>query len=37
MFFVAYAVLLGTCIPDAVSAALSIGTLIVTRPRYTRA
>jgi hypothetical protein len=36
-FFLAHAVLLGTWIPDAVFAVLSIGTLIVTRPRYTPA
>lgn len=33
-FFLAHAVLLGTWIPDAVFAVLSIGALVVTRPRY---
>ena len=33
-FFVAHATLLGTWIPDGLFAALSVASLIVTRPRY---
>lgn len=34
-FFLAHAVLLGTWIPDGVFAALSVVSLLTTRPRYT--
>lgn len=33
-FFLAHSILLGTWIPDGVLAVLSVGALVVTRPRY---